>query len=144
MYVDVPAQVQSKVEMIKPLIPRLQKVIAQSEDLLTCKDSKLISKALVAIGLTKQAQSEVGAACQNMGFGLEVMAHLATSTDAHAVREVEEQLPTAFNGVVALVSKKLGLDEGSVAASLLAFVDEIYVVAEYAIRRAEEQVAVTV
>lgn len=144
MYVDVPTQVQSKVEMIKPLIPRLQKVIAQSEEMLTCKDSKLISKALVAIGLTKQAQSEVGAACQNMGFGLEVMAHLATSTDTSAVREVEAQLPTAFNGVVALVSKKLGLDESSVAASLLSFVDEIYVVAEYAIRRAEEQVAVTV
>jgi len=144
MYVDVPSQVQAKVEMIKPLIPRLQKVIAQSEDMLSCKDSKLNSKALVAIGLTKQAQSEVGAACQNMGFGLELMAHLATSTDDSAVREVEAQLPTAFNGVVALVSKKLGLDEVSVAASLFAFVDEIYVVAEYAIRRAEEQVAVTV
>jgi len=139
---DVSTQVQSKVEMLKPLIPRLQKVIAQSEDLLSCKDSTLISKALVAIGLTKQAQSEVGAACQNMGFGLEVMAHLATSTDQKAVMEVEAQLPTAFSGVVALVSKKLDLDEHSVAASLLAFVDEIYVVAEYAIRRAEEQVAV--
>lgn len=144
MNADTSTQVQSKIEMLKPLIPRLQNVIAKSENLLTCQDSKLISRALVAIGLTKQAQTEVGAACQNMGFGLEVMAHLATSTDPVAVREVEAQLPAAFSGIVSMVSKKLGLDENSVAVSLLSFVDEIYVVAEYAVRRAEEQVTVTV
>src|SRR5258706_8862810 len=119
MTVERTTQVQSKIDMLKPLIPRLQNVIAQSEKLLSCQDSKLITRALVAIGLTKQAQTEVGAACQNMGFGLEVMAHLATSTDPNAVREMEAQLPSAFNGVVSLVSKKLGLDEVSVAASLL-------------------------
>ncbi|MBX9948516.1 MAG: hypothetical protein K2Y39_05105 [Candidatus Obscuribacterales bacterium] len=144
MNAETSMQVQSKIEMLKPLIPRLQKVIAQSEKLLACQDSILISRALVAIGLTKQAQTEVGAACQNMGFGLEVMAQLATSSDPKAVREVEEQLPAAFSGIVSMVSKKLGLDEVAVAASLLSFVDEIYVVAEYAVSRAEAQVAVTV
>jgi hypothetical protein len=144
MNVDTSTQVQSKVDMLKPLIPRLQNVIAQSEQLLSCQDTYKISRALVAIGLTKQAQTEVGAACQNMGFGLEVMAHIATSTDSNSVREMEAQLPKAFAGIVTLVSKKLGLDEGSVSASLLSFVDEIYVVAEYAVRRAEAQVSVTV
>lgn len=144
MNTETSKQVQSKIEMLKPLIPRLQNVIAKSEALLACQDSKLISRALVAIGLTKQAQTEVGAACQNMGFGLEVMAQLATASDPKAVREVEEQLPAAFSGIVSMVSKKLGLDEVAVAASLLSFVDEIYVVAEYAVSRAEAQVAVTV
>lgn len=144
MNADTSTQVQTKVDMLKPLIPRLQNVIAQSEQLLSCQDTQKISRALVAIGLTKQAQTEVGAACQNMGFGLEVMAHLATSTDANAVREMEAQLPSAFAGIVSMISKKLGLDEGSVASSLLSFVDEIYVVAEYAVRRAEAQISVTV
>lgn len=144
MNADTATQVQSKVDMLKPLIPRLQNVIAKSESMLTCNDSKMITRGLVAIGLTKQAQTEVGAACQNMGFGLEVMAQLATSPNAGEVRAMEAQLPGAFSGIVSMVSRKLDLDEGSVAASLLAFVDEIYVVAEYAVRRAEEQVAVTV
>ena len=144
MNTDTATQVQSKVDMLKPLIPRLQNVIAKSETMLSCDDSKMITRGLVAIGLTKQAQTEVGAACQNMGFGLEVMAQLATSPDQGEVRAMEAQLPSAFSGIVSMVSRKLGLDEGSVAASLLTFVDEIYVVAEYAVRRAEEQVAVTV
>lgn len=142
MNAETPAQVQSKIDMLKPLIPRLQNVIAQSEKLLSCQDAQMISRGLVAIGLSKQAQTEMGAACQNLGFGLEVMAHLATSTDPNAVREVEAQLPNAFSGVVSLIAKKLGLDEAAVATSLLSFVDEIYVVAEYAVRRAEEQVSV--
>ena len=141
MNAETSTQVQSKVDMLKPLIPRLQSVIAKSEELLSCSDSKKISRALVAIGLTKQAQTEVGAACQNMGFGLEVMAQLATSSDPNAVREIEAQLPNAFAGIVSMVSKKLNLDEGAVSASLLTFVDEVYVVAEYAVRRAEAQVA---
>jgi hypothetical protein len=144
MKADTSTQVQSKVDMLKPLITRLQNVIAQSEQLLSCQDTSKISRALVAIGLTKQAQTEVGAACQNMGFGLEVMAHLANSNDPDAVSELEAQLPSAFAGIVSMVSKKLGLDEGSVASSLLSFVDEIYVVAEYAVQRAEAQISVTV
>ncbi len=144
MNVETATQVQSKVDMLKPLIPRLQNVIVQSEELLACQDTHKVSRALVAIGLTKQAQTEVGAACQNMGFGLDVMAHLATSPDPSSVREMEAQLPKAFAGIVTLVSKKLGLDEGSVAASLLSFVDEIYVVAEYAVQRAEAQISVAV
>lgn len=144
MNVNTATQVQAKVDKLKPLIPRLQNVISKSETLLSCDDSNKITRGLVAIGLTKQAQTEVGAACQNMGFGLEVMAQLATSEDAGEVRQIEGQLPNAFSGIVSMVSRKLGLDEYSVAASLLTFVDEIYVVAEYAVRRAEEQVAVTV
>lgn len=141
MNIEISTQVKSKVNMLKPLIPRLQKVIAASEKLLSGPDTKSAAKALVAIGLTKQAQTEVGAACQNMGFGLEVIAHLATSTDSQAVRDMEEQLPSAFSGVVALVSKKLGVEESAVASSLLTFVDEIYVVAEYAVSRAEQQIS---
>ena len=128
---------------LKNVLYRISELSKKAEEGMFCADRAKVSRALVAIGLCRQALEQVNAACQNLGFTIKSLPAIpdGPGDDAARYESVQRELKEARMDVVRVITQNFGVSREAVFMSMNGFAEECAVMAALMAGRAEQYLA---
>lgn len=123
---------------LKKVLYKVHELSKIAEEDLFCADRAKVARALVALGLCRQAKEQVGAACQNLGFSIKSLPGIPDDANPAADDSTQKQLEEARMDVVTLVTTKFGVSKEAVHLSITGFAEECAVMAAIMAGRADQ------
>lgn len=120
---------------LRRVLLKLQEIAALAEAQVASDSRINSSRALIALGLCQQAQQQVSAACQNLGF---TIGSLALIPDGGQDEDIQRQLKEARMDVVRVLTSQLPVSREAAFMSLSGFAEECAVLSALMVGRAEQ------